>query len=144
MSDGRQLRKRRPQSAPVGPVGELIADATRRLSYSLRDAAKAINEAAKDVDGVAATFGPSTVHKWIHGVIPQPEARRWIAAGLDIPLERLSEAAEAQQDRQRKSAPVGSAPTLPDFDSDDVITIPIPMANGGIAYVITRRQSWRV
>jgi hypothetical protein len=141
------------KTAPVGPVGELIADATHRLSYSLGDAARAINQAARDTEGVAATYGPSTVHKWIRGVLPQPEARRWIAVGLGIPLERLLEAVEAveaqrtvggRSDIEQPNSPAHDVPaggSIPYADGSKA-TIRVSSADDEFVTVVVRRREF--
>jgi len=115
----------------------------RRLSYSLSDAARAINQAAKDAEGVAVTYGPSTVHKWIRGVIPHPEARRWIAVGLDIPLERLSEAVgavEAQRGLQAQSSSPQAGSVLVPYADASGATITSP--DDELVSIVVRRRDF--
>jgi hypothetical protein len=84
----------------AGALATLIADAVAR-SGSLRKAAAAVTDAAWDMDRKTTTIHPSTVSDWLAGAVPHRSTRRWIAAGLQIPLDALTRAAEAQQNARR-------------------------------------------
>jgi hypothetical protein len=105
MSEPSQSAHSRPKLEPFGPLGQLIWDAMQAQPYSLPDAAEAIRNAPTKVDGAKrTTCAPSSVHRWIYaGAIPQPSMRRWIAAGLRIPPERLTQAIAAQTALQAES-----------------------------------------
>jgi hypothetical protein len=127
MSEAPAPRRGRLMVDPVGPVGELIAEALRASSYSLSNAAREINKAAKSTEGVVGTCRASTVRKWVLGVKPHQDNCRWLSAGLAIPLARLTEAVEAldaQNRAARSPAPAELPPTRTgpdgDVDSEDV------------------------
>jgi hypothetical protein len=94
---------------PDAPLAKLIADAVARIG-SLRKAAAAVTDAAWHMDRKRTTVHPSTVADWLSGAIPHRSTRRWISSALEIPLDDLTRAAEAQR------APRDSALV----DSDDV------------------------
>lgn len=100
MSEQTPSLRGRLKTEPVGPLGELMADALGTLSFSLSEAAEAVKQAAARTEGVRnPTCNASTVRKWIHDcVIPHPAACRWISAGWHIPLDRLSAAVDAQRE----------------------------------------------
>jgi hypothetical protein len=111
------------RTEPMGPVGHLIADALARLGYSRSDAVKAIKKAAEH-DGETGGYDRTALYKWIKGIhVPRQDSTRWIAVGLEIPLERLNKAiAEqtAQQEPARQlTSTAGPGQILP-VDSDDV------------------------
>jgi hypothetical protein len=95
-------------SEPLGPFGQLIAEAIGKRGLSLREAAAAVTEAAWEADQKKTTVHPSTVHGWMHGHVAQPSMRRWIALGLNVPLEDVNTAAKASSsgDLRRHGATV--------------------------------------
>jgi hypothetical protein len=103
MSGAPLQRRGRLMVDPVGPVGELIAEALRANSYSLSEAAREINKAAKSTEGAVGTCRASTVRKWVLGVKPHQDNCRWLSAGLAIPLEQLTQAVEGL-DAQKRAA----------------------------------------
>jgi hypothetical protein len=107
----------------MGPVGRLIADALARLGYSQSDAVKAIKKAAEH-DGEAGGYDRTALYKWVKGIhVPRQDSTRWIAVGLEIPLDQLNRAIAEQTAQQEpaRQLTVTSGPTqiLP-VDSDDV------------------------
>jgi hypothetical protein len=114
----------------VGPWAVLIADIIAR-GYSEHDLAAIVTDAAWDLDKVRTTVHASTISRWLTGSVARPRLRRWLAHGLktaklDIPLERINAAADAQEQAKPTSrqwpAALPVAVHQPDgpVDSDDV------------------------
>jgi tetratricopeptide (TPR) repeat protein len=108
-----------PTDDPAGPFSKLIADAIAARRLKLRGAAELVTDAAWELGRSRDTVHPSTIHGWIHGAVAGPKMRRWIARGLDIPLEDLNAAADEQwhMRRSRHSRPESPPVPLPDPDS---------------------------
>jgi tetratricopeptide (TPR) repeat protein/transcriptional regulator with XRE-family HTH domain len=65
---------------------------------------------AAEADGSYCCVTRQTIHAYEHGRIPHPDALRWLAGALELPLEELSMAAEWQ--RAIRRLPTGSLPGL--------------------------------
>jgi hypothetical protein len=83
----------------------------------LTELAALYKKAARANEGVKeATCSPATFRKWIRGErIPEPFSQRCISAGLDIPIEHLTDAIAAQRAQFSQRPPVRA-----DVDSADV------------------------
>jgi transcriptional regulator with XRE-family HTH domain len=80
----------RPESLPLG---RLVVEQRHHLSLSQTDVVRRIHNAAK-ADGRQS----GATKQWISeiertGRIPHPDALRWLAAAIDLPVERVVAAA---------------------------------------------------
>lgn len=83
------------------PLAELVVGERRRLSVSLEGLARRIRKAA-EAEGSHSTVsrqGISQIER--KGRIPHPDALRWLAHALEIPVERVVGAAEQQRINRR-------------------------------------------
>jgi transcriptional regulator with XRE-family HTH domain len=97
------------------PLAELVARQRERLSLSLEETAQQVQGAAGLEDKECA-FTRQTIYEIEHGRIPHPRNLRWLAIGLDLPIERVTEAARQQRMRRRElrgTAPGTGALLLP-------------------------------
>jgi transcriptional regulator with XRE-family HTH domain len=97
------------------PLAELVARQRERLSLSLEETAQQVQGAAGLEDKECA-FTRQTIHEIEHGRIPHPRNLRWLAIGLDLPIERVTEMARQQRMRRRElrgTAPGAGALLLP-------------------------------
>ena len=83
------------------PLAELVANQRERLSLSLEEAAQRVQGAATLEDKYCA-FTRQTVHEIERGRIPHPRNLRWLAAGLELPIEQATEAARQQRMKRRE------------------------------------------
>jgi transcriptional regulator with XRE-family HTH domain len=84
----------RPESLPLG---RLVVEQRHHLSLSQTDVVRRIHNAAK-ADGRQS----GATKQWISeiertGRIPHPDALRWLAAAIDLPVERVVAAADEQR-----------------------------------------------
>jgi hypothetical protein len=87
----------RPRREPVGPWGRYVNQVLVRKGLSYRRAYERINQAAQEGGDRFINYGRHSIRNWIGGVIPHADALRWIAAGLDEPIETVSAQAEAHR-----------------------------------------------
>jgi hypothetical protein len=87
----------RQRREPVGPWGHYVNDVLVRKGLSYRKAYERINVAAQEGGDRFVNYGRHSVRNWIGGVVPHADALRWIAAGLDEPVETVSTQAEAHR-----------------------------------------------
>ncbi len=83
------------------PLAELVANQRERLSLSLEEAAQRVQGAAGLEDEDCA-FTRQTMHEIERGRVPHPRNLRWLAAGLDLPTEQVTEAARQQRMKRRE------------------------------------------
>jgi transcriptional regulator with XRE-family HTH domain len=99
----------RPESLPLG---RLVVEQRHHLSLSQTDVVRRIHNAAK-ADGRQS----GATKQWISeiertGRIPHPDALRWLAAAIDLPVERVVAAADEQRRLRRRDVPGGQPPVL--------------------------------
>lgn len=82
------------------PLAELVTRRRGLLSMSLEEAAQRIQKAAESEDEYCA-FTRQTIHEIEHGRIPHPRNVRWLAAGLGLPAEQVTQAARQQRMNRR-------------------------------------------
>ena len=97
----------RPESLPLG---RLVVEQRHHLSLSQTDVVRRIHNAAK-ADGRQS----GATKQWISeiertGRIPHPDALRWLAAAIDLPVERVVAAADEQRRLRRRNVPGGQPP----------------------------------
>jgi transcriptional regulator with XRE-family HTH domain len=83
------------------PLGRLVAEQRHRLCLSQTDAVRRVHNAAK-----AEGRQSGATKQWISeiertGRIPQPDALRWLAAAIEVPIERIVTAADEQRRHRR-------------------------------------------
>jgi len=82
-------------------LAELVAERRTRLSLSLAAVAKRMGTAA-DLEGSYSGASRQTIHQIEQGRIPHPDALRWLAVALDLPVERVAAAAREQRMNRRQ------------------------------------------
>jgi transcriptional regulator with XRE-family HTH domain len=82
------------------PLAKLVAKQREQLSLSLEETAQQVQGAAVLEDKECA-FTRQTIYEIEHGRIPHPRNLRWLAAGLDLPIEQVTEAARQQRLKRR-------------------------------------------
>ena len=100
------------------PLAELIAGQRERLSLSLEGTRKRMQEAAH-LEGKYCGATRQTIRAIERGDrIPHPDSLRWLAVGLDLPIEQVASAARQQRMKRRQllqgAAAIGGAALLPD------------------------------
>jgi hypothetical protein len=108
-SEGSPSSHGRPSPHEVGPFAMLIADTLTRLGISDRKAAALVTDAAWELDKKTTTVHASAVSRWKSGTVAQPDMRRWIAHGLNIPPGEVHATADEQRKRRRLPPPAGAA-----------------------------------
>src|SRR5919198_4807956 len=83
------------------PLAELVANQRERLSLSLEEAAQRVQGAAILEDEDCA-FTRQTMHEIERGRVPHPRNLRWLAVGLDLPIEQVTDAARQQRMKRRE------------------------------------------
>jgi transcriptional regulator with XRE-family HTH domain len=83
------------------PLAELVAEQRVRLSLSLAAVAKRMGTAA-DEEGSYSGASRQTIHQIEQGRIPHPDALRWLAVALELPVERVVAAAREQRMNRRQ------------------------------------------
>jgi tetratricopeptide (TPR) repeat protein/transcriptional regulator with XRE-family HTH domain len=82
------------------PLAELVAKQRERLSLSLEETAQRVQGAASLEDKYCA-FTRQTIYEIERGRVPHPRNLRWLAIGLDLPTEQVTEAAQHQRMKRR-------------------------------------------
>jgi transcriptional regulator with XRE-family HTH domain len=77
------------------PFAELVSGARRRQGLSLNGVARGIHAAARQ-EGTHCGTTRQAILGYERGRIPHADLRRWLAVALDLPLEEVAAAAEAQ------------------------------------------------
>jgi len=98
----------RPESLPLG---RLVVEQRHHLSLSQTDVVRRIHNAAK-----AEGRQSGATKQWISeiertGRIAHPDALRWLAAAIEVPVERVVAAADEQRRVRRQDVPGGRQPT---------------------------------
>jgi transcriptional regulator with XRE-family HTH domain len=83
------------------PLAELVGAQRARLSLSLAAVARRMREAA-DLEGDHCGASRQTIHEVEQGRIPHPDALRWLAAALELPVEQVAAAAGEQRMNRRQ------------------------------------------
>jgi transcriptional regulator with XRE-family HTH domain len=83
------------------PLAELVVGERRRLSFSLEGLAKRIRKAAAAEGSHSAVSRQDISQIERKGRIPHPDALRWLAYALEVPIERVVGAAEQQRVNRR-------------------------------------------
>jgi transcriptional regulator with XRE-family HTH domain len=78
------------------PLAELAAKQRKQLSLSLEEAAQRVQGAA-EADGDYCAFTRQTIYEIERGRIPHPRNLRWLATGLGLPVEQITQAAQQQR-----------------------------------------------
>jgi transcriptional regulator with XRE-family HTH domain len=116
------------------PLAELVAERRARLSLSLATVAKRMGTAA-DQEGSYSGASRQTIHQIEQGRIPHPDALRWLAVALELPVERVVVAAREQRMNRRQLlggvVAVGAGMLLP--------TSKAPLAQAGEVTAYLRR-----
>jgi transcriptional regulator with XRE-family HTH domain len=90
-----------PERPGTLPLAELVAERRARLSLSLAAVAKRMGTAA-DQEGSYSGASRQTIHQIEQGRIPHPDALRWLAVALELPVERVVAAAREQRMNRRQ------------------------------------------
>jgi hypothetical protein len=98
----------RPESLPLG---RLVVEQRHHLSLSQTDVVRRIHNAAK-----AEGRQSGATKQWISeiertGRVPHPDALRWLAAAIEVPVERVVAVADEQRRVRRRAVPGGPQPT---------------------------------
>jgi transcriptional regulator with XRE-family HTH domain len=119
---GEPLRVRAVAADPVGPsliaepgrlpLAELVVGERRRLSVSLEGLAKRIRKAAGAEGSHSAVSRQDISQIERKGRIPHPDALRWLAHALEVPVERVVGAAEQQRVKRRYAKSVAALDRL--------------------------------
>jgi transcriptional regulator with XRE-family HTH domain len=106
-----RLHVRAVAAEPVGPapiaepgrlpLAELVVGERRRLSVSLGGLARRIRKAAEAEESHSAVSRQDISQIERKGRIPHPDALRWLAHALEVPVERVVGAAEQQRVNRR-------------------------------------------
>jgi transcriptional regulator with XRE-family HTH domain len=116
------------------PLAELVAERRGRLSLSLAAVAKRMGAAA-DLEGSYSGASRQTIHEIEQGRIPHPDALRWLAVALELPVEGVVAAAREQRMNRRQLlggvVAVGAGMLLP--------TAKAPLAQAGEVIGYLRR-----
>lgn len=99
------------------PLGTLVVEQRHHLSLSQTDAVRRIHNAAK-----AEGRQSGATKQWISeiertGRIPHPDSLRWLAAAIEVPVERVVAAADEQRRLRRRDVPRGQPPREGAFES---------------------------
>jgi transcriptional regulator with XRE-family HTH domain len=78
------------------PLAELVAKQRKQLSLSLEEAAQQVQKAA-EADSDYCAFTRQTIYEIERGRIPHPQNLRWLAVGLGLAVEQMTQAAQQQQ-----------------------------------------------
>jgi hypothetical protein len=99
----------RPESQPLG---RLVVEQRHRLSLSQTDVVRRAHNAAK-----AEGRQSGATKQWVSeiertGRIPHPDALRWLAVAIEVPVARMVAAADEQRRLRRSDASGGRQPAL--------------------------------
>jgi transcriptional regulator with XRE-family HTH domain len=115
------------------PLAELVRAQRARLSLSLAAVARRMRDAANlEADHCGASR--QTIHEIEQGRIPHPDALRWLAVALELPVEQVAAAAREQRMNRRQllqSAAVAAGTVL--------LSSPRPVAEPGDVIGYLRR-----
>jgi transcriptional regulator with XRE-family HTH domain len=94
----------RPKSLPLG---RLVLGQRHRLCLSQTDVVRRVHNAAK-----AEGRQSGATKQWVSEIertrrIPQPDALRWLAAAIEVPIERIVAAADEQRRHRRPDVTAG-------------------------------------
>ena len=94
----------RPESLPLG---RLVAEQRHRLCLSQTDVVRRVHNATK-----AEGRQSGATKQWVSeiertGRIPQPDALRWLAAAIEVAIERIVAAADEQRRHRRPDVTAG-------------------------------------
>jgi transcriptional regulator with XRE-family HTH domain len=85
------------------PLAELVAERRARLSLSLAAVARGMRQAAEQEGNKHCGASRQTVHEIERGRrIPHPDTLRWLSVALELPTERVAEAAREQRMNRRQ------------------------------------------
>jgi transcriptional regulator with XRE-family HTH domain len=87
---------------PSLPLAELVSDQRARLSLSLGGVARRMHQAAEQKGNRHCGATRQTIHQIERGRIPHPDALRWLAAALELPLGQVTAAAREQRMNRRQ------------------------------------------
>ncbi len=85
-----------PEAPEYLPLAQLISEARQRQSLSLSGAARAMHKAAQE-EGTHCGATRQTILGYERGRIPHPDALRWLAAAVGLPIEEVVGAANRQR-----------------------------------------------
>lgn len=94
---------------PSLPLAELVSDQRARLSLSLGGIARRMHQAAEQEGNRHCGATRQTIHQIERGRIPHPDALRWLAAALELPLGQVTAAAREQRMNRRQLLQATSA-----------------------------------
>jgi hypothetical protein len=99
----------RPESHPLG---RLVVEQRHRLSLSQTDVVRRAHDAAK-----AEGRQSGATKQWVSeiertGRIPHPDALRWLAVAIEVPIARMVAAADEQRRLRRPDASGGRQPAF--------------------------------
>jgi transcriptional regulator with XRE-family HTH domain len=94
----------RPESLPLG---RLVVEQRHRLCLSQTDVVRRVHNAAK-----AEGRQSGATKQWVSeiertGRIPQPDALRWLAAAIEVPIKRIVAASDEQRRHRRPDVTAG-------------------------------------
>jgi tetratricopeptide (TPR) repeat protein len=87
---------------PSLPLAELVSEQRVRLSLSLGGVARRMHQAAEQEGNRHCGATRQTIHQIERGRIPHPDALRWLAAALELRIERVTDAAREQRMNRRQ------------------------------------------
>jgi transcriptional regulator with XRE-family HTH domain len=78
------------------PLAQLVSEARQRQGLSLNGVARRMHAAAEQ-DGIHCGVTRQTILGYQRGRIPHPDALRWLAAAVGLPLDEVIAAARRQR-----------------------------------------------
>jgi tetratricopeptide (TPR) repeat protein len=87
---------------PSHPLAELVSEQRARLSLSLGGVARRMHQAAEQEGNRHCGATRQTIHQVERGRIPHPDALRWLAAALELPVDGVAAAAREQRMNRRQ------------------------------------------
>jgi tetratricopeptide (TPR) repeat protein len=87
---------------PSLPLAELVSEQRARLSLSLGGVARRMQQAAEQEGNRHCGATRQTIHQIERGRIPHPDALRWLAVALELPIDRVAAAAREQRMNRRQ------------------------------------------
>jgi transcriptional regulator with XRE-family HTH domain len=90
------------------PFAELVSGTRQRQGLSLNGVARRMHAAAQQ-EGIHCGVTRQTILSYQRGRVPHPDALRWVAAALGLPLDELAAAAEQQRRYRLELRVLGSA-----------------------------------
>src|SRR6266849_3366533 len=92
------------------PLAQLVSEARQRQGLSLNGVARRMHVAAPQ-DGIHCGVTRPTVPSYHRGRIPRPDALRWLAAAVGLPLDEVIAAARRQRRYRLELRVLASADT---------------------------------